>query len=278
MNECWIRPFLVTVSRCRPCLVSRSIAAALLTVALGVSVAACTGVPGRPEGAPIVATTDAAGPSADARSAEAARASAAEQSRVAASSIAASASSVASASAAAEASRIAAEQAAAADQARQQAEQEAAASAAAEAERAAAEQAAAEQAAAEEAEAQRQAAADQAQFDAALASGTCTDAPAGRVTECVGLIEDSVPPGDAGADGASPDDGSGGWYDAHGNWVSPETAARALAEGIPVGGDVPGYLRCGTLCGESATSGEIQSEWAEQQGLLDEDGAPAPGG
>lgn len=55
-----------------------------------------------------------------------------------------------------------------------------------------------------------------------------------------------------------------GWYSTNWGWVSPETAKRALAAGIPPGGDVPGYLRCGTIGGESPTSGEVQS-W--NQGL-----------
>jgi hypothetical protein len=56
------------------------------------------------------------------------------------------------------------------------------------------------------------------------------------------------------------------WYDSRG-WVSPETAKRALAAGIPWGGDVPGYLRCGTICGESPTSGEAQMANGCAQGL-----------
>lgn len=276
-NDHPIRPFCMTAPRFHSRPTSRSVSAALLAMALGVALAACTGVDGRPESAPVVVTTDAVESSAAARSGDAARdqTARAPAASSASSASASASSSAAAASSAAEAARVAAEQQAAADQARQQAEQEAAASAAAEAERAAAEQAAAEQAAEDEAE--RQATADQAQFDAALSSGQCSEAPADRVTECVGLAEDSVPPGDAGADGASPDDGSQGWYDGRG-WVSPETAQRAIAAGIPVGGDVPNYLRCGTLCGESPTSGEIQYEWAQQQGLIDENGAPVGDG
>ena len=63
-----------------------------------------------------------------------------------------------------------------------------------------------------------------------------------------------------------------GWYDDRG-WVSPDTAARALAAGIGRGENVPGYLRCGTICGESPTSGEIQQQWMEDQGLLNPDGS-----
>ncbi len=50
-----------------------------------------------------------------------------------------------------------------------------------------------------------------------------------------------------------------GWYDARG-WVSPETAQRAKQAGIQAGDTVPNYLRCGTICGESPTSGEVQQQ------------------
>lgn len=63
---------------------------------------------------------------------------------------------------------------------------------------------------------------------------------------------------------ASGDDGSNGWYDGRG-WVSPETAARAIAAGISPGADVPGYLRCGTICGEEPTSGEVQQQYFEEE-------------
>jgi hypothetical protein len=53
----------------------------------------------------------------------------------------------------------------------------------------------------------------------------------------------------------------GEWIDRNWGWVSPETAQRALDYGIPWGGDVPGFLRCGTICGEQPTSGEVQSEY-----------------
>jgi hypothetical protein len=55
--------------------------------------------------------------------------------------------------------------------------------------------------------------------------------------------------------------------------VSPETAQRALEQSIPVGGDVPGYLRCGTICGEEPTSGELQQQWLEEQDVLNPDGS-----
>ena len=89
-----------------------------------------------------------------------------------------------------------------------------------EAERVAAESSAAAQSAAD------QSAADQAEADRIAAEST-TQAPAAE------------------------------WYDSRG-WVSPGTAQRALDAGIPWGGDVPGYLRCGTICGEEPTSGEVQ--------------------
>lgn len=150
-----------------------------------------------------------------------------------------------------EATRLAAEQSAAAasrlaqeEAARVAAEQEAARLAAEEAarieaERVAAEQSAAEQAAAEaEEEAAEQAAAEEAERQAAEEQ--------------------------AAAEQVERDAAENGWYSSNWGWVSPETAKRALAAGIPPGGDVPGYLRCGTICGESPTSGEVQS-W--NQGL-----------
>lgn len=154
-----------------------------------------------------------------------------------------------------DAARVAAEQEnarlAAEEAARVEAERVAAEQAAAE--QAAAEQAAAEQAAAEQAE--RQAVEEQTQFDAAVEAGSCTEAPEDRVGECVVLVEER------GAEAAA----ESGWYDPSGQWISPETAKRALAAGIPPGGSVPGYLRCGTICGEGPTSGELQYEyWLEQ--------------
>jgi hypothetical protein len=93
------------------------------------------------------------------------------------------------------------------------------------AEQAAAEQAAAEMAAAEQAAAEQAAAATQRQTQTAQ---------------------------------AAPDLYETGWYDERG-WVSPESARRAKDAGIPAGGTVPNYLRCGTICGESPTSGDMQS-------------------
>ncbi|HYN73976.1 MAG TPA: hypothetical protein VES60_15860 [Nakamurella sp.] len=59
-----------------------------------------------------------------------------------------------------------------------------------------------------------------------------------------------------------------GWSDSAGHWISAETAIRALGAGIPRGGDVPGYLRCGTICGELPTSGEVQTANACKDGTL----------
>ncbi len=50
-----------------------------------------------------------------------------------------------------------------------------------------------------------------------------------------------------------------GWYDEFG-WISPDTAARALAAGIPLGANVPENLRCGTACGENPTAAEIEAQ------------------
>ena len=69
--------------------------------------------------------------------------------------------------------------------------------------------------------------------------------------------------------------GINGWYDSAGNWISPETAARAIDNGISPGGDVPGYLRCGTICGELPTSGEVQWAWQCIAGTMTCDGIDA---
>lgn len=55
-------------------------------------------------------------------------------------------------------------------------------------------------------------------------------------------------------------DGTDGWYDTWG-WVSPQTAARALAAGIAAGKDVRDNLRCGTDCGEPPTAAQIQAQY-----------------
>ena len=59
-----------------------------------------------------------------------------------------------------------------------------------------------------------------------------------------------------------------GWYTPNGNYVSPETAARAIAAGIAPGETVPNYLRCGTICGEGPTSGEVQMANLCLQGIV----------
>ena len=143
-----------------------------------------------------------------------------------------------------EAARIAAERIAAEEAARVEAERIAAEEAAkVEAERVAVERAAAELA--------ERKAADETRFDRAVRTGTCGDAPVGRQIECVNMVEYR-------AEAAAI---SNGWNDSRG-YVSPGTAERAVEAGIPVGQDVPGYLRCGTMCGEAPTSGEVQS-WGQ---------------
>ena len=62
------------------------------------------------------------------------------------------------------------------------------------------------------------------------------------------------------------------WTDERG-YVSPETQQRAREHGIEEGGNVPGYLRCGSICGEEPTSGELQQQWMEEQGMLNPDGS-----
>lgn len=170
-------------------------------------------------------TIDSAAVAASASAAQAAADQLAAASSAAASSAAASAAAAAAAAAAEQAAQAAAAQAAS--------EQSAAESAAA--------SAAAEQAAAEDA--QRQAdedAAEQSAADQAAAEQSAAEQSA--------------------ADEAEGDSGADGWYTPSGNWVSPETAARAIAAGISPGETVPNYLRCGTICGEGPTSGEVQ--WA----------------
>jgi len=155
--------------------------------------------------------------------------------------------SVASAQAVADkaaADKAAADKAAADQSAADQSAAEQSAAAQSAAAKAAAEQAAAEQAAAEEA------AAEQAAADAAAAEQSAAE--------------------QAAADQASADAdaAASGWYTPSGNWVSPETAARALAAGIAPGETVPNYLRCGTICGEGPTSGEVQRAHACKDGLM----------
>lgn len=129
-----------------------------------------------------------------------------------------------------EAAIVAAEQAAAADAAR-----------------VAAEQAAAAQVAQEQAALEAQAAADAAQAaqeDAAQQEQDLADDDAGGFSAEEQRILDE---GFTGNDGTT---------------YSPSTVQRGWEElGIRPGDMVPGYLRCGTECGESPTSGELQSEW-----------------
>jgi hypothetical protein len=142
----------------------------------------------------------------------------------------------------------AADQAAAAKTAADQAVADQAAAAKAAAEQSAAAQSAAEQAAAQSAAekaAAEQAAADQAAEDAAAAEQSAAEQSA-----------------------ADADAAANGWFTPNGNWVSPQTAERALAAGIAPGDTVPDYLRCGTICGEGPTSGEVQVAHACQDGLL----------
>jgi len=150
----------------------------------------------------------------------------------------AAAAAAAAAAASAEVARVAAAQ----ESVRSAAESSAAAASAAQA---AAEQTAAEKAAAEKAEAERLASESQA------AAQSAADQAAAEAS------------------------GINGWYDSAGNWISPETAARAIDNGISPGGDVPGYLRCGTICGELPTSGEVQWAWQCIAGTMTCDGIDA---
>ena len=155
--------------------------------------------------------------------------------RVAASASAAqgAAASAAAKAVAEEAARVAAEQAAAEEAARVAAGQAAVA------------QAAQEQAALEAqavADAAQQAAADQAVIDQQEQDLANDDAGVLSAEEQRLLAE-----GFTGDDGTS---------------YSPSTVRRGWDElGIRPGNLVPGYLRCGTDCGETPTSGELQSEW-----------------
>ena len=87
-------------------------------------------------------------------------------------------------------------------------------------------------------------------------------APETPGSEAQSPTSDSVTPGGM-------DDGPIiGWSDSAGHWISADTAIRALAAGIPRGGDVPDYLRCGTICGELPTSGEVQTANACKDGTM----------
>lgn len=50
-----------------------------------------------------------------------------------------------------------------------------------------------------------------------------------------------------------------GFTDENGTTYSPETVRRGVEAGIYPGDPIPGYLRCGTACGETPTSGELQA-------------------
>ena len=113
------------------------------------------------------------------------------------------------------------------------------------------------------------AAADKAAADKAAADKAAADKAAADQAAADQAAADQAAESSAAEQSAATADG---WYDDRG-WVSPETAARALAAGIGRGENVPGYLRCGTICGESPTSGEIQQQWMEDQGLLNPDGS-----
>lgn len=123
--------------------------------------------------------------------------------------------------------------------------------------------------AAASAEASRQAAAQEAVRAAAESSAAAASAAqaaaeqsAAQQVEADRLASESQAATQSAADQAAEDaSGINGWYDSAGNWISPETAARAIEKGISPGGDVPGYLRCGTICGELPTSGEVQWAW-----------------
>ena len=100
---------------------------------------------------------------------------------------------------------------------------------------------------------------------AETATSTVTNdvqAPETPGSEAQSPTSDSVTPGGM-------DDGPIiGWSDSAGHWISADTAIRALAAGIPRGGDVPDYLRCGTICGELPTSGEVQTANACKDGTM----------
>jgi hypothetical protein len=189
----------------------------------------------------------------------------------------------------------AAAQSAAAESSAAQAAADQAAAAQSAAESAAAEQAAAQQSAAEQAAKQEAAdrlAADMDEAaglqDAAIAAGwvgpICSpdtnlhlersgQAPLTDdelAAECEAQISDAknlIAEKSAAEDSAAQE----GWYTPSGNWVSPETAARAIAAGISPGETVPNYLRCGTICGEGPTSGEVQMAQLCKDGTISAD-------
>ena len=143
------------------------------------------------------------------------------------------------------------------------------ASAQAVADKAAADKAAADQSAAEQSAAAQSAAAKAAAEQAAAEQAAAEEAAAEQAAADAAAAEQSAAE-QAAADQASADAdaAASGWYTPSGNWVSPETAARALAAGIAPGETVPNYLRCGTICGEGPTSGEVQTAHACKDGLM----------
>ncbi|MET0965511.1 MAG: hypothetical protein ABWZ02_03900 [Nakamurella sp.] len=167
------------------------------------------------------------------------------------------------------ADQLAADQSAAAKAAVDQAEADKAIADKLAADQAAAEKAAADQAAAERAAAD-QAAAEKAAADAAAAAESAARAAAEQAAAEAQAAEEQAAEEQAAeaaeaaeaaaAEAAAAEANSGldGWYTPNGNWVSPQTAARAIAAGIAPGETVPNYLRCGTICGEGPTSGEVQ--------------------
>ncbi len=146
------------------------------------------------------------------------------------------------------AAKAAASKAAASKSAASEAAESAAAASRAAASEEAARSSAAEQSAAEQAAAD-QAAAEQAAAESAAESAAAEEAAAAEAA-------------------AQADAATNGWTTPSGSYVSPETAARALAAGIAPGEEVPGYLRCGTICGESPTSGEVMFANACKEGLV----------
>ncbi|MET0864055.1 MAG: hypothetical protein ABWZ98_06950 [Nakamurella sp.] len=130
----------------------------------------------------------------------------------------------------------------------------------------AAAQAAAEQAEAEQAAAQ--AVADQAAAEQAAAQAVADQAAADQAAAEQAAANQAAAEQAAADEAEEAESGLTGWYTPNGNWVSPETAARALAAGIDQGDTVPNYLRCGSICGEGPTSGEVQSARACQEGTV----------
>ncbi len=148
-----------------------------------------------------------------------------------------------------------------AEQAAKAAAEQSAAEAAAAAKSAASEsakaQAAAEQSAAEQSAAERSAAAESSAQQAASEQSEAEQSEVERA-DPEQAADDAVVAGAL----------AEGWYTPNGNYVSPETAARAMAAGISPGETVPNYLRCGTICGEGPTSGEVQQAQLCLQGTV----------